>query len=62
MPMTVREAEQLLKKAGFIEVKGGKGSHRKFVKPNFPRPVILTNHSKELSLGVEKTVRKAVGL
>ncbi|EPH95723.1 toxin-antitoxin system, toxin component, HicA domain protein [Enterococcus faecalis 13-SD-W-01] len=48
MPMTIREAEKLLKEAGFVEVKGGKGSHRKFTKDNFPRPVILTSHSKEL--------------
>lgn len=62
MPMTIREAEKLIKEAGFVEVKGGKGSHRKFIKENFPRPVILTCHSKELSQRVENTVRKAVGL
>ena len=61
-PMTVREAESLLKKAGFVEVDGGKGSYRKFVKANYPRPVILTSHSKELSQRVGKSVRKAVGL
>ncbi|CAM4050363.1 YcfA-like protein [Catellicoccus marimammalium] len=60
MPMTVKEAERLLKKAGFKEVSGGKGSHRKFIKPNHHRPVILTSHGKELSLVVEKSVRKAV--
>lgn len=49
MPMTIREAEKLLKDAGFVEVKGGKGSHRKFTKKDHPRPVILTSHSKELS-------------
>ncbi|MGG5359281.1 MULTISPECIES: type II toxin-antitoxin system HicA family toxin [unclassified Enterococcus] len=32
MPMTIREAEKLLKEAGFVEVKGGKGSHRKLLK------------------------------
>ena len=52
MPMTIREAEKLLKEAGFEEVKGGKGSHRKFIKANYPRPVILTSHSKELSYQV----------
>ncbi|MGG5311169.1 hypothetical protein IGJ83_003330 [Enterococcus pernyi] len=61
MPMTIREAEKLLKDAGFVEVKGGKGSHRKFIKKNFPRLVILTSHSKELSRRVEDSVRKAVG-
>lgn len=58
MPMTIKEAEQLLKSVGFMEVKGGKGSHRKFEKAG-ERPVTLTSHSKELSRVVENTVRKA---
>jgi predicted RNA binding protein YcfA (HicA-like mRNA interferase family) len=63
MPMTVREAERLLLAAGFTEIKGaGKGSHRKFKKPGYPRPVNLTAHGKEISQTVEKTVRQAVGL
>jgi mRNA interferase HicA len=62
MPMTVRQAERLLLEAGFVEVKGqGKGSHRKFRKKGYPRPVHLTAHGKELSLTVEKTVRQVVG-
>ena len=61
MPMTTREAERLLLEAGFREEKGaGKGSHRKFVKAGYPRPVILTAHSKEISQRVEDSVRKAV--
>ncbi|MGG5305331.1 hypothetical protein IGK16_003002 [Enterococcus pernyi] len=47
MPMTIREAEKLLKDAGFVEVKGGKGSHRKFIKKNFPRPVIQKSYLEE---------------
>lgn len=54
MPMTIKEAEQLLKSVGFME----KGSHRKFEKAG-ERPVTLTSHSKELSRVVENTVRKA---
>lgn len=59
MPMTVREAVRLLLDAGFVEVNGGKGSHRKFEKAGC-RPVIITSHSKEISRVVERTVRKAV--
>jgi predicted RNA binding protein YcfA (HicA-like mRNA interferase family) len=59
--MTVREAEKLLLDAGFKEVNGGKGSHRKFTKPGHPRPVILTSHGKDLSHRVENTVKQAVG-
>ncbi|WEG74398.1 type II toxin-antitoxin system HicA family toxin [Vagococcus intermedius] len=62
MPMTIKEAEQLLKDSGFIEVKGGKGSHRKFIKAGCTRPMILTSHGKELSRVVEQSVLKAVGL
>ncbi|WP_071131553.1 type II toxin-antitoxin system HicA family toxin [Enterococcus timonensis] len=60
MPMTVREAERLLISIGFIEVKGGKGSHRKFEKAG-ERPITLTSHNKELSKVVEKTVKAALG-
>jgi YcfA-like protein. len=60
MPMTFREAEKLLLDAGFIETKGGKGSHRKYEKAGC-RPMILTKHSKEVSKVVEKSVLKAVG-
>ncbi|MGG5318190.1 type II toxin-antitoxin system HicA family toxin [Enterococcus sp. AZ072] len=59
MPMTSKEAEKLLRRAVFIEVKGGKGSHRKFVRKGYPRPVILTKHGKELSRVVEASVLKA---
>jgi len=63
MPMTIREAERLLREAGFTEVKNqGKGSHRKFRKEGYPRFVILTSHGKEISQKVENTVRQAVGL
>lgn len=40
--------------------RGGEGSHRKFEKANYPRPVILPSHSKELSRRVENSVGKAV--
>lgn len=59
MPMTIKEAERMLKFMGFIEVKGGKGSHRKFEKAG-ERPFILPNHQKELSKIVESTLNKAL--
>lgn len=33
MPMTQKEMVKLLKKHGFAEIKGGKGSHIKMTKP-----------------------------
>lgn len=59
MPMTVRKAEQLLNSIGFFEVKGGKGSHRKFEKAG-ERPITLPSHGKELSRVVESSIKKAL--
>lgn len=59
MPMTIREAERMLKESGFQEVKGGgKGSHRKFEKSG-ERPITLPSHGKELSRIVESSIKKA---
>ncbi|WP_143353804.1 type II toxin-antitoxin system HicA family toxin [Candidatus Enterococcus testudinis] len=46
--MTIREAEKLLKEAGFVEVKGGKGSHRKFTKDNLTSRIFLLILRKSL--------------
>lgn len=59
MPMTIKEAETILRLIGFQEVPGGKGSHRKFEKAG-ERPFILLNHKKELSRIVESTLKKAL--
>lgn len=59
MPMTIKEAEKILKFMGFSEVKGGKGSHRKFEKAG-ERPFILHSHKKELSRIVESSLKKAL--
>lgn len=48
----------VLASVSFVEVKGGKESHRKFEKAG-ERPVTLTSHNKEISRIVEITVRKA---
>jgi predicted RNA binding protein YcfA (HicA-like mRNA interferase family) len=60
MPMTIKEAEKLLKEAGYKEVKGGKGSHRKYVKEGALRPFILPSHGKELSRIVEKSIKETL--
>lgn len=58
MPMTIREAERILKESGSQEVKGsGKGSHRKFEKSG-ERPITLPSHGKELSRIVESSINK----
>ena len=55
MPMTSTEMIRLLLKNGFIQVKGGKGSHKKFFNP-------ITDHRKELKKGTEQAILKQAGL
>lgn len=42
MPRKIRELIKDLTRVGFVEVRGGKGSHRKFLHPRFPRMVTLS--------------------
>ena len=56
----VKEIRKALAAAGFVEVKGGKGSHEKWDKPGF-RPVTLpAGHGKETSPGVARSIAKAI--
>ncbi len=41
MPPKVRELIRELEKVGFVN-KGGKVSHRKFVHPKAPKPVVIS--------------------
>lgn len=55
MPRKVREIIKDLKKAGFYEIAGGKGSHRKFTHINYPGAVTISG-----KLGNDaKTIRKS---
>ncbi|EKX91847.1 toxin-antitoxin system, toxin component, HicA family [Peptostreptococcus anaerobius VPI 4330 = DSM 2949] len=51
MPMTSKEMIKLLKDNGFVEVKGGKGSHRKFENPKTGKATVVPFHSKDLKKG-----------
>ena len=42
MPRKTRELIQDLKNAGFYEISGGKGSHRKFVHTNYAGAVTIS--------------------
>lgn len=44
MPMTSTEMIRLLLKNGFIQVKGGKGSHKKFFNPSTGRYTEVSDH------------------
>lgn len=42
MPKKIRELIEDLKAAGFCEIPGGKGSHRKLAHPRYPGAVTLS--------------------
>ncbi len=62
MPMTSKEMIKFLKKNGFVEIQGGKGSHRKFINHSTGRITIVPYHSKELKRGMEQVILKQAGL
>ena len=49
MPPKIRKLVVELKSHGFVEIKGGgKGSHRKFEHPMFPRAVTLSGKGETM--------------
>lgn len=45
MEIKVRDVIKILHAHGWIEIQGrGKGSHRFYVHPDFPKPVVLPGH------------------
>ena len=62
MPMTSKEMASLLKKNGFVEIKCGNGSHRKFENPSTHKTVVIPYHTKDLGKGLEAAILKQAGL
>lgn len=61
MPKKIRELLQELKAAGFEEIPGGKGSHRKLVHPRLPGAVTLSGQlGEDAKPYQEKQVRRAI--
>jgi predicted RNA binding protein YcfA (HicA-like mRNA interferase family) len=61
MPRKIRELIQDLKAAGWRQVSGGKGSHRKFKHDRFPGSVMIPGHENDDAKPyLEKQVRNAV--
>ena len=61
MPRKLRELIQTLKGAGFYEISGGKGSHRKFVHKNYAGAVTLSGKiGDDAKSYQEKQVAQAV--
>ncbi len=61
MPKKVRELIKDLKKAGFYEMTGGKGSHRKFTHINYPGAVTISGKlGNDAKTYQEKQVKQAI--
>jgi len=62
MPMTSTEMIKLLKKNGFVQISGGKGSHKKFYNQSTDKSTIVPDHKQELGKGFEHRILKQDGL
>jgi len=61
MPRKIRELIQDLTEAGFYEIPGGKGSHRKFVHLRYRGAVTLSGKSGDDAKPYqEKQIRRAI--
>lgn len=60
--MTSKEMVKLLRKHGFIEIPGGKGSHRKYYNPVTGRTVPVPYHNRDLRKGLEQAILRQAGL
>lgn len=61
MPRKVRDLAADLLAHGFVEIPGGKGSHRKFVHDRYPGAVTLSGHAGDDAKPYqEKQLRKAL--
>lgn len=60
MPPKIRQLIRELEAAGFENCEG-KGSHRKFVHPNVPRPVVLSGNAGHDALSYQQNaVKRAI--
>ena len=62
MPMNSREMIRFLKRNGFVEIKGGKGSHRRLKNFTTGKVTEVPCHSKELGKNLERIILIQVGL
>ena len=60
MPRKIRQLVKDLEKHGFVS-KGGKGSHRNFIHPDYPFAVVISgNLGDDVKHYQEKAVKKAI--
>jgi predicted RNA binding protein YcfA (HicA-like mRNA interferase family) len=61
LSISSRDLEKLIRKFGYFETPGGKGSHRKYVHETLPT-IILPNSRESLSPGVLRSVSRTLGI
>jgi len=57
MPRKIRELIRDLEKAGFVN-RGGKGSHKNFIHPKCPYPVVISGKSGDDALPYQEKALK----
>lgn len=62
MPKTSKEMIKLLKANGFVQIKGGKGSHRKLKNFKTGKVTEVPFHNKNIPIGTERAILKEAGL
>lgn len=60
--MKAKQVEKILLKNGYILLRKSRGSHRQYGKPGFPPVPVPFHSSKDLSIGVLKSLEKQTGL
>ncbi len=61
MPRKIRELIKDLKAAGFDEIPGGKGSHRKFTHASYPGAITISGRSGDDAKAYqERQVKRAI--
>lgn len=60
--MEARRAEKILKKNGYVLIRRIASSHRQYGKPGCPTVTVPFHGSKDLSIGVLKSLEKQTGL
>ena len=62
MPMNSKEMIRFLKRNGFTEIKGGKGSHKRFKNFDTGKVTEVPCHSGELNKNLERAILRQAGL
>jgi len=60
--MTVKEVMRILRKDGWVELKGNGSSHRQFKHPTKKGKVTVADHGGDIAPGTLKSIMRQAGL